>query len=89
MWASDFPHCDCTWPNSRKIIDGEFADVPEQIGFEPASHRLFLPSPASALAAGRAAFVWLLRNFFRAALSQPNYRVLYKIVTKALVFANV
>jgi hypothetical protein len=45
---------------------------PLGIGFEPASHRLFLPSPASALAAGRTAFVWLLRNFFRAALSTES-----------------
>jgi hypothetical protein len=48
-----------------RIPDGD----PLGIGFEPASHGLFLPSPASALAAGRAAFVCLLRNFFRAALS--------------------
>jgi predicted TIM-barrel fold metal-dependent hydrolase len=27
MWASDFPHTDCTWPNSRKVIEGEFAGV--------------------------------------------------------------
>ena len=25
MWASDFPHGDCTWPNSRKVIASEFA----------------------------------------------------------------
>ena len=31
-----------------------------------------LPSPASTLAAGRPAFVWLLRNFFRAALSAES-----------------
>jgi predicted TIM-barrel fold metal-dependent hydrolase len=31
MWASDFPHSDCTWPNSRRIIDGQFAGVPEQL----------------------------------------------------------
>jgi uncharacterized protein len=31
MWASDFPHSDCTWPNSRKIIDEQFATVPEQL----------------------------------------------------------
>ena len=30
MWASDFPHSDCTWPNSRKVIDGQFAGLPEQ-----------------------------------------------------------
>jgi predicted TIM-barrel fold metal-dependent hydrolase len=31
MWASDFPHSNCTWPNSRRIIDGQFAGVPEQL----------------------------------------------------------
>ena len=30
MWASDFPHSDCTWPNSRKVIADQFAGVPEQ-----------------------------------------------------------
>src|SRR5919109_426378 len=30
MWASDFPHTDCTWPNSRKVIEGQFAGLPEQ-----------------------------------------------------------
>jgi len=29
MWASDFPHSDCTWPNSRKVIESEFAGVPD------------------------------------------------------------
>jgi predicted TIM-barrel fold metal-dependent hydrolase len=24
MWASDFPHSDCTWPNSRTVIDTGF-----------------------------------------------------------------
>jgi predicted TIM-barrel fold metal-dependent hydrolase len=28
MWTSDFPHHGCEWPLSRKVIDGEFADVP-------------------------------------------------------------
>ena len=27
MWASDFPHSDCTWPNSRKVIDSGFGGV--------------------------------------------------------------
>jgi predicted TIM-barrel fold metal-dependent hydrolase len=30
MWASDFPHTDSTWPNSLKVIDSEFAGLPEQ-----------------------------------------------------------
>ncbi len=29
MWASDYPHSDTTWPNSRKFIDDQFFDVPE------------------------------------------------------------
>src|SRR6516225_2406166 len=43
---------------------------PLGIGFEPASHRLFLPSPASA-SCGRAccALLSITANFFRAALS--------------------
>jgi predicted TIM-barrel fold metal-dependent hydrolase len=28
MWASDYPHLDSTWPNSRKVIEQNFADVP-------------------------------------------------------------
>jgi predicted TIM-barrel fold metal-dependent hydrolase len=31
MWASDFPHGDCTWPNSRKVIATDFAGVPERV----------------------------------------------------------
>jgi uncharacterized protein len=31
MWASDFPHTDCTWPNSRKIIERDFAKIPEAV----------------------------------------------------------
>jgi predicted TIM-barrel fold metal-dependent hydrolase len=27
MWASDFPHSDSTWPNSRKVIDSQFESV--------------------------------------------------------------
>ncbi len=29
MWASDYPHSDTTWPNSRKFIDEQFFDVPD------------------------------------------------------------
>jgi predicted TIM-barrel fold metal-dependent hydrolase len=31
MWASDFPHADSTWPNSRKVIDKDFAGVPADV----------------------------------------------------------
>ena len=31
MWASDFPHSDCTWPNSRKVIESGFGGVSRQI----------------------------------------------------------
>jgi predicted TIM-barrel fold metal-dependent hydrolase len=29
MWASDFPHSDSTWPNSREVIARDFAGVPD------------------------------------------------------------
>jgi uncharacterized protein len=28
MWASDYPHTDTTWPNSRDVVDRYFAEVP-------------------------------------------------------------
>ena len=28
MWASDYPHTDTTWPDSKKIIDRTFTGVP-------------------------------------------------------------
>jgi predicted TIM-barrel fold metal-dependent hydrolase len=31
MWASDFPHGDCTWPNSKKVIEQDFAGVPDNV----------------------------------------------------------
>jgi predicted TIM-barrel fold metal-dependent hydrolase len=31
MWASDFPHTDSTWPESRKVVERDFAGVPEDI----------------------------------------------------------
>jgi predicted TIM-barrel fold metal-dependent hydrolase len=31
MWASDFPHTDSTWPNSRKVIERDFAGVPDDV----------------------------------------------------------
>jgi predicted TIM-barrel fold metal-dependent hydrolase len=29
MWASDYPHSDSTWPHSRKVIERDFAGVPD------------------------------------------------------------
>jgi predicted TIM-barrel fold metal-dependent hydrolase len=29
MFATDFPHIECEWPNSRPIIDKIYADIPE------------------------------------------------------------
>ncbi len=31
MWASDFPHTDCTWPNSRNVIERDFAGVSDAV----------------------------------------------------------
>ncbi len=31
MWASDFPHTDSTWPNSREVIQKDFAKVPPEV----------------------------------------------------------
>ena len=31
MWASDFPHTDSTWPESRKVIERDFHGVPESV----------------------------------------------------------
>ena len=31
MWASDFPHTDSTFPNSRRVITENFAGVPDDI----------------------------------------------------------
>jgi predicted TIM-barrel fold metal-dependent hydrolase len=28
MWATDYPHPDSTWPNSQKVIETHFSDVP-------------------------------------------------------------
>jgi predicted TIM-barrel fold metal-dependent hydrolase len=30
MWASDYPHTDSTWPNSRKVVDSLFAAIPDE-----------------------------------------------------------
>jgi predicted TIM-barrel fold metal-dependent hydrolase len=31
MWASDFPHTDCTWPHSREVIERDFAGLPDAV----------------------------------------------------------
>lgn len=31
MWASDFPHADSTWPESRAVIERDFAGVPIEV----------------------------------------------------------
>ncbi len=31
MWASDFPHTDCTWPHSRKVIERDFEKIPDAV----------------------------------------------------------
>jgi uncharacterized protein len=31
MWASDFPHSDSTWPNSRAVIAQNFASIPQPV----------------------------------------------------------
>jgi predicted TIM-barrel fold metal-dependent hydrolase len=31
MWASDYPHTDSTWPDSRKVIEQNFASIPEPV----------------------------------------------------------
>jgi predicted TIM-barrel fold metal-dependent hydrolase len=31
MWASDFPHGDSTWPNSRKVVEQDFDGVPRSV----------------------------------------------------------
>jgi uncharacterized protein len=31
MWASDFPHGDSTWPNSRKVVEQDSDGVPQTI----------------------------------------------------------
>jgi predicted TIM-barrel fold metal-dependent hydrolase len=34
MWGSDFPHTDSTWPNSQKVIDRNFASIPDDVADE-------------------------------------------------------
>ncbi|MBJ22750.1 MAG: amidohydrolase [bacterium] len=30
LWASDYPHPDCTWPESQQILETHFTDVPDE-----------------------------------------------------------
>ena len=30
MWATDYPHPDSTWPNSQKVLETHFPDVPKE-----------------------------------------------------------
>jgi predicted TIM-barrel fold metal-dependent hydrolase len=29
MWSTDYPHPACTWPDSRKLVEEEFAGIPD------------------------------------------------------------
>jgi predicted TIM-barrel fold metal-dependent hydrolase len=29
LWSTDFPHPATTWPNSQKVVERQFAEVPE------------------------------------------------------------
>ena len=29
LWSTDFPHPATTWPNSREVVDRQFADIPD------------------------------------------------------------
>jgi predicted TIM-barrel fold metal-dependent hydrolase len=29
QWSTDFPHVQCDWPNSRKVIEEQFAGIPD------------------------------------------------------------
>jgi predicted TIM-barrel fold metal-dependent hydrolase len=30
LWSTDFPHPATTWPNSRRIVERQFSDIPEE-----------------------------------------------------------
>ena len=30
LWASDYPHPDSTWPNSRRLIDKQMGHLPTE-----------------------------------------------------------
>jgi predicted TIM-barrel fold metal-dependent hydrolase len=31
LWASDYPHADCTWPDSQAIVDRQFEGIPAEV----------------------------------------------------------
>jgi len=43
MWASDFPSGDCVWPNSRKVIEQDFAGVPDHVTDKIVCHNAVKP----------------------------------------------
>jgi predicted TIM-barrel fold metal-dependent hydrolase len=47
MWASDYPHPDCTWPESQKVIEEHFSKITEEqkrlVTFENARRIYRLP----------------------------------------------
>ena len=50
MWASDYPHVDSTWPESRRIIAEALDGLPEPVGRAPGRQRRLAlpPHPARA-----------------------------------------
>jgi predicted TIM-barrel fold metal-dependent hydrolase len=50
LWGSDYPHPEGTFPESRKVVEEQFADVPaasaERILFRNAAELYGLPLPA-------------------------------------------
>ena len=30
MWSTDYPHHGCDWPETRRIVDDMFRDVPHE-----------------------------------------------------------
>jgi predicted TIM-barrel fold metal-dependent hydrolase len=30
MWSTDYPHPACTWPDSRTLVEEEFAGIPRE-----------------------------------------------------------
>ena len=31
MWGNDFPHHVSTWPNSKRVLDEHFYDIPDSV----------------------------------------------------------
>jgi predicted TIM-barrel fold metal-dependent hydrolase len=40
MFATDFPHIECDWPNTRPFAERLFADVPADEAFKIAAHNM-------------------------------------------------